>query len=135
MSNKPTYVYLIGRQTADGLSGPIKVGIADNLKHRLRALQTGSHHALAIIAAIALPERRLAAVLEKSMHAALGADRLVGEWFDVTPFQAAGILCWATREMLERAGGSGEELLDVLEWTGTTDLMGRWMQEQKRRSH
>lgn len=69
-------VYLV--QAGDG--GPIKIGYAHNLRHRLAVLQTGNHVELRVIGWIENGSRSV----ERAVHVELAADRLRGDWFNPT---------------------------------------------------
>lgn len=64
-----------------GADGPIKIGYAENVKHRLTSLQSGNHLPLAILHTLPGGE-----ALERHIHAAVRAEHLRGEWFNYTPF-------------------------------------------------
>lgn len=74
-THKPplTYVYVVG---ADDYR-PVKIGKADDVKERLRGLQTGSPHKLDVRLAV-----RCEAVREKELHRYFAPFRRNGEWFD-----------------------------------------------------
>jgi len=59
-----------------GEGGPIKIGIATNVRARLSGLQTGSHEALRLIGAI--PG---GADAERFLHQLFAAHHIRGEWF------------------------------------------------------
>lgn len=72
---KPQKLYFI-----QALSGPIKIGIAADLKARLKTLQTAHFEPLTLIAAVDGGGR-----LEREYHARFAQHRLVGEWFTPAP--------------------------------------------------
>jgi len=65
-------IYFIGW---DG--GPIKIGLADDIRVRLRTLQVACPYKLKVLAAVAGGLKR-----EKSFHAQFAHRRLRGEWFE-----------------------------------------------------
>lgn len=71
--------------------GPVKIGIADNFKRRLNALQSGHHEKLVIVATIA--DRT---DLERRLHFALRQYRVRGEWFKWEP--EVELVCALARE-------------------------------------
>lgn len=131
---RPCYVYCIGHELKCGsLDGPVKFGITEDPGKRLAQLQTGSPRKLAVLAVIMMPERKFASHLEKYIHGHFEENRLSGEWFGVSAFEAGGALAALTYEVLTKLGGAGESLNQVLSWTGATDLMIRWGEENARR--
>lgn len=59
-----------------GQHGPIKIGVASNVRKRLAALQTGHHTSLRIIGTVPGD-----AALERELHQRFAAHRIRGEWF------------------------------------------------------
>lgn len=60
--------------------GPIKIGYAKNAVRRLKALQTGSHVPLCLLAT--MPG---GPAIERTIHRALADTRMDGEWFERSP--------------------------------------------------
>lgn len=71
------YVYVIEQRGTD----VVKIGIANNMKIRLKALQNGNPHELHIHFTLCFAERATAAAVERKAHALLRAARRQGEWF------------------------------------------------------
>jgi hypothetical protein len=80
------YIYVIG-----GDPGTIKVGVATNVKSRLRGLQTGSPVKLKVFHAIRVPAKR-AFIIEWAVHDRLAKYELEGEWFRFAAAQAVVII-------------------------------------------
>lgn len=57
-----------------------KIGVANDLKSRLAALQTGNPYALVVVACFQFPN---AGVVEKALHQAFSGVRKLGEWFEL----------------------------------------------------
>jgi hypothetical protein len=93
MKNKIHYLYVIASIEDNMPVAPCKIGITSNLPSRLSGLQTGSAKKLEIISAIPIPGRNLVKVLEAEMHSIFSDFRLVGEWFDICPVDAAIGVC------------------------------------------
>lgn len=74
------FVYII---VADGANSPVKIGIAENPKKRLRQLQTGNPQRLRLAHVFEAESREVAVAWEMFSHKLFGNDRLAGEWFDV----------------------------------------------------
>lgn len=64
-----------------GRKGPIKIGVAKNVKRRVETLQTGNHEPLLILAIIPCNGKALAYNLESQLHSIYSRDRIIGEWF------------------------------------------------------
>lgn len=60
-----------------GLSGPIKIGQANNVTKRMLSLQGANHEQLHLLATIPAHD-----TLEPFLHARFAANRIRGEWFD-----------------------------------------------------
>jgi hypothetical protein len=78
-------VYVIEAKDA----GLVKVGISENIKDRLLALQEASPTNLSLYLHIEARDRYHAREIEQRAHAALAASRHHGEWFKVKPHIAA----------------------------------------------
>lgn len=72
-----SFVYLVQQ----GYTGPIKIGLSDNVCKRIEELQTGNPVELLLIAAIGPMSRKKAEQLEKSLHKKFRHKRIRGEWF------------------------------------------------------
>lgn len=59
-----------------GLSGPVKIGVTEDLPSRLKSLQTASPYPVRLIAYAEGDHR-----LESAYHRRFAAHRLAGEWF------------------------------------------------------
>lgn len=77
---QPCYVYVIGP-----CSGPVKVGIANDVVDRKKALQKGSPVNLVTYLEVKLPTRRLAGCVEQIVHWRLRSDAVSSEWFNCSP--------------------------------------------------
>lgn len=82
-SDRPQFLYVIGSD-----AGPQKIGIASNVKSRLGGLQTSNHLRLAIASKEPI-EPENARLAEARAHSLLANRRLAGEWFSVSPEDAA----------------------------------------------
>lgn len=76
------YIYVIGPE-----NGPQKIGITNNLKHRLRAIQTGNPDKLFVHHFEEIDASRVR-LLERKIHLELVHKRLKGEWFNLTVEEA-----------------------------------------------
>ena len=64
-----------------GLRGPIKIGVARNVRRRLKTLQTGNHQELRVLAVIPCGTDGSARNLESQLHRKFSKSRIRGEWF------------------------------------------------------
>ena len=87
------YLYVIAGETA-----PSKIGIADNPKHRLKALQTGNPTKLIIHYTVPCDNVR---ALERIIHQKLSRHKIKGEWFDLSPEQAIIEVDWIMLHLSE----------------------------------
>jgi len=92
MSEKPCFLYIIGTVIDGVATSPTKVGISANPTGRLRELQVGSARKLMLCSMVMLDRRADAFGLEQEMHATLAEWGMSGEWFDVCPLYATGVL-------------------------------------------
>jgi hypothetical protein len=74
---KRSYVYLVQQ----GYTGPIKIGLADNVCKRITELQVGNPIELLLIAVIGPISRKEAEHLERSLHKKFKHKHIRGEWF------------------------------------------------------
>lgn len=59
----------------------IKVGIAKDIRKRIKSLQTGNPYGLTVYRTVKIPEA-YAKIIENDVHSYLSQYRLTGEWFD-----------------------------------------------------
>jgi hypothetical protein len=127
---KPCFIYLVGRLTPDGISGPIKIGISDNPHGRIAGFQTAAPFKLALIAHVMAPDRRYAQAVESGLHETFAEYSEHGEWFDIDPLLAAVELCHLMHEFYRMAGCPDEKSMDeICRATGVAQLMERCLQE------
>jgi hypothetical protein len=112
------YVYVVAHSRADGLHGPVKIGITSSLGSRLTGLQTGNPNQIAVAHVFAFPTRDQALKIEKTFHEDYAEHRLSGEWFNVTPFDALEGLCNVVRSCVDDFPMSLAERKAALQWSG-----------------
>lgn len=119
MSNgKFHFVYVMAAIEGGVPVAPCKIGVSHHPNARLVSVQTGSHKKLEVVSAVAMPSRGLAEALERELHDHFGDLRLSGEWFDVSPIDAAiGACCWA-KLILEEMKLSQDEVETILDRFG-----------------
>lgn len=81
-------VYVIAHKDGDVTRGPVKVGISSDPQRRVFQLQSGNPHELQLVYAFLVPSRELAASIERCFHETTD-NRMVGEWFDMSAWEAA----------------------------------------------
>lgn len=74
------FVYFI----QSGFMGPIKIGVAVNVKRRMESLQAGNPVELKLIAKIPCPSVANAYALENKLHKRFHKKHIRGEWFKPT---------------------------------------------------
>lgn len=82
------YVYIIAVEQNGILTGPCKIGTANDPDKRRAQLQTGSAYDLAVAYCYQFRDARDAGAVEKSTQADLQDCQLCGEWFDIDPVEA-----------------------------------------------
>src|SRR5690242_9904012 len=92
---------------------PIKIGYTlneDTLRVRISSLQTGYPYPLRVIWKIETGSQQE----ERSIHRALSADRLLGEWFEFSPRVELFIKCvWRGTELAEAIADFKERAAEV----------------------
>lgn len=117
------YVYVMAAIVGGVPVAPCKIGISHQPSARLGSVQTGNHKKLEVISAVAMPSRALAKALERGLHWHFEAFRLSGEWFDVSPIDAAiGACCWA-KLILEEMKLTPDEVNRALRVLGIMEAM------------
>ncbi len=84
-SRAPNLIYAV-----QAASGPIKIGIAIDMKKRLQGLQVGHHEQLTLIAL-----SRGGREAEMAFHKKFAEHRIRGEWFRPEPSLLAAISEWS----------------------------------------
>lgn len=97
MLDDKTTVYLI-----QGLNS-YKIGATNNLPVRLKALQTGNHYKLRVLANTRPLDRDAAFYLEQSLHILFAHKRVYGEWFDLGPKDVSDIVELLSGKSVKRA--------------------------------
>lgn len=118
MSEAHQYLYVIGAIEDNIPVAPCKIGITRSLNGRLASLQTGNPKKLEIISAVILPTREIVEIAEKVVHWQFEDFRLVGEWFDVNPVDAAIGVCTLCREIFLEIGLSDGDAMKALDNLG-----------------
>lgn len=105
----------------DNTSGACKVGVATNVTRRLSGLQTGHASGLTLVVSWFFQD---AAAVEAEVHRMLAPLRTKGEWFDVSPEQAAFAIGRASQAL-------GQDVLDVQRGeVAAISPLQRWRKER-----
>ena len=91
--SKGAYIYLIKNKD----TGHMKIGIAKDIKQRLKALQTGSVSELEVLSLI---YSETPYTLEKNLHNRFASKRLRGEWFNLEGSDIEYIMKLSTDDFL-----------------------------------
>lgn len=75
------YVYMI--RSGYGNNKPVKIGMADDPKRRIKELQTGNPEVLNLVLTIHCRSRRHARLVESTLHNQLKGVNVLGEWYKV----------------------------------------------------
>ena len=80
------FIYFIAGVASDGLElcTPVKIGISNDVKYRLKQLQTSSWVPLDIIYSSAFSDNDTALELEHTLHECLEEVNVSGEWFNLS---------------------------------------------------
>jgi hypothetical protein len=63
-----------------GENGPIKIGYASNIRHRLENIQTGNHEEIRVLGWICPATKNM----EREIHGRIKEHRIRGEWYRPT---------------------------------------------------
>jgi hypothetical protein len=119
------YLYVIA-SVEDGVPvSPCKIGITSSLVSRLSGIQTGNAKKLEIISAIPIPTRDLVQAIEQELHSHLAEFRLVGEWFNVSPVDAAIGACTVAHDAFMLIVPDKEKAYGALETLGIVAEISR----------
>lgn len=117
-----TYVYVIAHKGDDGsFSSPVKVGITRALEGRVSTLQTGNPKRLGLVFGFVAPTADIARALEASFHQIAKKKRLNGEWFDMPPRDALGLLYSCFYASMAMDIPDPDALAIVADWSGMTE--------------
>lgn len=86
-------VYIMGHLSDDfNVVGLTKVGISKHPKERLKQVQSVEPKRIVLVAQFWFWKRDHALRVEKAFHRACDGWRVRGEWFDMEPFHALGVM-------------------------------------------
>lgn len=118
ITDELTLVYVFAHVSPEGdLTSPVKVGITRDVEARLSNIQTACPHKIELAYCFQFPTRYLARGVEMSIHKNQKHKRTHGEWFDITPRLAIGLICMSCRAMakfhLDLNDDETNEVLDL----------------------
>jgi hypothetical protein len=119
------YLYVISAIENDVPVAPCKIGLTSNLTSRLSGLQTGNSKKLEIISFVRVPVRALVQAIEQEIHSHFDEFRLVGEWFDICPVDAAIGVCTMAHEAFMAIIPDKAKAYDALEDLGIVEEISR----------
>lgn len=86
------FVYIIAHVESGGAVGPVKVGVGGKPRARLATLQIGNPKPLCLFQTFRVPNHEIALALESAFHEVQSDKCIRGEWFNITPQQATGMM-------------------------------------------
>jgi hypothetical protein len=101
VSDEGCCFYIICHERDKKLYGPVKIGMGENPRNRLRGLQTGNPNKLVLAHHFWVPTRTLARHFERSFHVVMERHAMIGEWFDMKPALALATLGMALDHFIE----------------------------------
>jgi len=108
-----TSIYVMAVRNGQEISGPVKVGITSNPGLRLAQFQTACPYEMLIVRTFQAPDREIAREIEKCFHATQREHLLRGEWFNLQPNIACGILAFQIRMAISAFSGLEERELET----------------------
>lgn len=82
-----THVYILAAKS--GLKdGPVKIGVASDIKRRMAAIQTSCPYKIYLVHSFEFPSREMALQVERMFHDVQASWRTSGEWFSIAPKEA-----------------------------------------------
>jgi hypothetical protein len=122
------YLYVISPTVSGIPVSPCKIGISNKPRARLSGIQTGNPERLALVAAVPMGDRTVIECLEASMHDYLAEHRLQGEWFNVSPVDAACLACVMLYDSCIQLGMTEAEALENMKRQNVTDVLKSTME-------
>mgnify|MGYP001614483235 CR=1 FL=1 len=118
MTEKIHYLYVISSIEGGVPVAPCKIGITSSLVSRLSGIQTGNAKKLEIVSAIPIPTRALVQAIEQELHEHFAEFRLIGEWFNLGPVDAAIGACTVAHDAFMAIIPDQKQAYDALEDLG-----------------
>lgn len=122
--DRDIYVYIMCH-VEDGMDvGPVKVGYSYRPSTRLENLQCGNPRKIRLYKQFGTPQRDIAKFIEGGFHHMFAERRLAGEWFDLKPEEAAGLMAVNFIFFLSSIGIKGKDLNEAMEIIGFEENHG-----------
>jgi len=115
------FVYIICHVKDGEDVGPVKIGMSDRPEYRLGNLRSGNPSRIRLYKKISAPNRDYALFLEGGFHAMLVSRKLQGEWFDLEPKEAMGLMAVNYIFFLSSMGVQGEQRKEIMKNLGFED--------------
>lgn len=118
---KASYVYIICHDRNGKMTGPVKIGLAEDPNTRLKGLSTGNPNKIHLFHSVFMPCRETAKFIEGVFLDICGQrkKRKSGEWVALSPEKARGVLYQIIKAYLYELGADDEKikrlLLDITE--------------------
>ena len=125
MQDDTNYLYVMAAIEHGVPVAPCKIGITRALQGRLASVQTGNPKKLVIFSAIVIPHRGLVEVIEAAVHEWFEEFRLAGEWFNISPVDAAIGCCSIAKDMFLEVGLNDDDAHHALANLGITETIKR----------
>lgn len=120
------WVYVFAKESADGLTSPVKVGISKDPNKRVESIQTACPFKIRMAYVFECPNKEWAAKLERCFHDTQASSRAHGEWFHFEPVIAIHLLCLAYRSLLDHHIKNRREIDLYLNKAGVLTAERRW---------
>lgn len=91
-TNGEHYAYIMAHLVDGEAVAPVKIGISKHPLVRLKQVQAVMDGQIILVAKFCFWERDYAVRVERAFHKACRAHRLFGEWFDISPSDAVGLM-------------------------------------------
>lgn len=116
--DKDIYVYIMCHVENGVDVGPVKVGYSSNPSTRVENLQCGNPRKIRLYKQFGTPQRDIAKFIEGGFHHMFADKRLAGEWFDLKPEQAMGLMAVNFIFFLSMLGFSEDEKDEAMKAIG-----------------
>lgn len=115
------FVYIMAHIDDDGcLSAPTKIGISKHPKKRLKQIRREEEGTIVLVSTYTFWKREHAERVEKAFHKACAVHCERGEWFDINPGDAVGIMSINLQSFADNVIGFDE----TADWYFAYDHLG-----------
>ena len=106
------YVYIMAHLVDAEIVAPVKIGISKHPAKRRKEVQADIHRPIVLVAKFRFWDRSHAFLVERAFHRTFDEYRVFGEWFDISPADAVGLM--------------RENLIGFVDDVLQPDLVGDW---------